>query len=145
MADHDDTWRRKIGFECPWHPQQIISWVVFFGQSLLVYLFVLPQYTLPVAVPLGLISFAAQSAVVILAAIIMSTNPLDPLLADDLDQYIARYKITTDKETLLANCVWCRHCKQDVLEGTKHCRMCNKCIGGFDHHCSWLNTCIGMR
>ena len=73
-----------------------------------------------------------QLAVIVLALVIMATDPTDP---------ISVHRRESRDSSILATCSLCN---SNVNPTSKHCGQCNECVNGFDHHCKWLNTCIGL-
>lgn len=125
---------RTNGFERPFHPLQVLSWVVF-GTDVLVYIVsCLPLVETAGAKALVALSFAVSVVVLVVATVkATSCDPADPhVRCQDGD-------IPGDLETM----PYCTICNVPVFPRSKHCRACNKCVSVFDHHCMWLNNCIG--
>mmetsp|Transcript_93775 Transcript_93775/g.292214 ORF Transcript_93775/g.292214 Transcript_93775/m.292214 type:complete len:429 (-) Transcript_93775:235-1521(-) len=126
---------RTNGFERPFHPLQVLSWVVF-GSDVLVYVaFGLPLIETAGAKVAVAILYIASVVVLVLATVkATSCDPADPhvRLQDSEIQ-------TEDMETM----PYCTMCNVPVYARSKHCRACNKCVTVFDHHCMWLNNCVG--
>ena len=119
---------RKNGFQWPWHPYQICSWLLYvlivFGSVVLL------GQLLPM--PFNIIFYIVTAAgEVAVAVLTVMTTAIDP--ADDM------------KDTNIVHGHYCYLCKKKVKSSTEHCRPCNKCVAEFDHHCKWLNTCIGKK
>lgn len=125
---------RTHGFERPFHPFQVASWLVF-GSDVLVYLacvFSLVDHD----VKLVLAPLYLGTVVVLVAATAKATrcNAADPhvQLQDDA------MEIEEDDSM-----PYCGLCNVPVFPRSKHCRVCSKCVDIFDHHCMWINNCIG--
>eukprot|EP01012_Entosiphon_sulcatum_P015066 TRINITY_DN20083_c0_g1_i1.p1 TRINITY_DN20083_c0_g1~~TRINITY_DN20083_c0_g1_i1.p1 ORF type:complete len:494 (+),score=38.81 TRINITY_DN20083_c0_g1_i1:47-1528(+) len=140
ISDHSETWHRKSGFERPWDPLQILSWVIMILFPALFAAFVLPfvfgQFARPfIAALYG----AVFIGTVILDIVVARSNAADPAtfvpLADS-EMYDQRRSVGAGKAL-------CGQCRAFVDMNCKHCRACNKCVLGFDHHCKWLNNCVG--
>jgi hypothetical protein len=126
---------RTHGFQRPFHPLQVLSWVVF-GTDVFVYaVFALPLVeTVGAKVVVALCYIVSVIVVVIATAKATSCDPADPHV---LSQEIA------DKAEDVDTMPFCTMCNVPVHPRSKHCRACNKCVSTFDHHCMWLNNCIG--
>jgi len=125
---------RKNGFQRPFHPLQLVSWVVF-GSDVALFAFL----CLPILggtasqVLVGACFFISVSIVVIGAAFATACDPSDPHIRDSADA-------DSDNDD---NRPFCAVCNTGVFDRSKHCRDCNRCVEVFDHHCMWLNNCIG--
>lgn len=120
--------RRVNGFERPFDPHQVASWVVF--SLLMASFFVL--YTPVHSDVLGLVLTAAYG----LLSITVVWSAVKCMNIDPKDQGVAASGAAQH---------WCYYCEKQVNSRSKHCRRCNKCVEVFDHHCPWLNTCIGKH
>eukprot|EP00416_Gambierdiscus_australes_P045989 CAMPEP_0171107776 /NCGR_PEP_ID=MMETSP0766_2-20121228/67540_1 /TAXON_ID=439317 /ORGANISM="Gambierdiscus australes, Strain CAWD 149" /LENGTH=345 /DNA_ID=CAMNT_0011569167 /DNA_START=103 /DNA_END=1138 /DNA_ORIENTATION=+ len=131
----DGTKVRTNGFERPFHPLQVLSWVVF-GSDVLIYLvFCLPLIdTVGAKVLVALVYTASVVTLVFFTVKATSCDPADPHVHMDSSQVKAE-----DMQTM----PYCTVCNVPVHSRSKHCRACNKCVSVFDHHCMWLNNCIG--
>uniref|UniRef100_A0A7S2E3N6 Palmitoyltransferase n=1 Tax=Alexandrium andersonii TaxID=327968 RepID=A0A7S2E3N6_9DINO len=125
---------RANGFGRPFHPLQLVSWVVS-ALDVAVFSFV----GLPLLEPDGLMAIVAlcyaASVIVMVAGAAKATgcNPIDP-----------RVPRAQDPEAEESDELpFCPICDVIVEVRSKHCRTCNKCVDVFDHHCMWLNNCIG--
>lgn len=126
---------RKNGFELPFHPFQMLSWVVFGSDCACFCVFALPLVgTLPMQVCVG--SCFACSVFVLVFFTVKTTrcNPADPNVGKQQSDFA---DVDTDMMP------YCTTCNVPVSERCKHCCACNKCVDVFDHHCHWLNNCIG--
>ena len=135
---------RIHGFEWPFHPTQVLSWVEFaLTQTLLVlmflYSFTAGEYVVLNGIML-LINLLLSLMVVIGAIVITSSNPT-------YDGSSTVTHLGGDSECFSAKefSFLCDICKIKVPERVKHCAECNRCIVDFDHHCIWLNNCIGKH
>lgn len=128
---------RKNGFERPFHPLQIVSWLVFGANCLIFCTLGIPliktfsgklvagvPFVLSVAV---LVRYAWQATI---------CDPADP----HLYMQVSDPQMADEHTSTLQHC---KICDMPVFARTKHCRSCKKCIRVFDHHCIWLNNCIG--
>jgi len=133
MEEEEPQKVRFNGFQRPFHPLQLLSWVVFGGD---VFLFCI------VGIPL-LQTAGAKVLVALCYGIAVSTLVLGAIratAADASDPHIRQQEHQLqDKETL----PYCTTCNSPIFARSKHCRECNKCVQVFDHHCMWLNNCIG--
>jgi len=126
---------RTNGFERPFHPLQLLSWVVF-GSDVLIYI----VFCLPIIDTVGakvvVALFYVASVVILVLATVKATrcDPVDP----HVQQPESEIPIE-DMESL----PYCTMCNVPVYARSKHCRACNKCVTVFDHHCMWLNNCVG--
>lgn len=134
-AEDDDSQSvRTNGFGRPFHPLQVLSWVVS-ALDVAVYSFVGLPLLEPDAVMFFVALCYAASVIVLVIAAAKATgcDPIDPRVprAQELEG--------EDSDDL----PFCPICDVVVEVRSKHCRTCNKCIDVFDHHCMWLNNCIG--
>lgn len=122
---------RTNGFQCPLHPLQVLSWVVFGTDVLLFAVLCIPiSRHVALTVIVSVVYFVSVTVVVLSAAFATYCNPADHNL---------RHGGDTESDHLPFCCV----CNASVLPTSKHCRSCNKCVHRFDHHCMWLNNCVG--
>lgn len=128
----EQHYMRKNGFERPFHPLQLLSWVVFGLDVLIFCMFSLPLVETDIA-KIIVSSCYAFSVLALVGATVKATacDPTDPAL-----------KCKQDSD-LSAAMPFCSVCNVPVHPRSKHCRACNKCVKVFDHHCMWLNNCIG--
>mmetsp|Transcript_20650 Transcript_20650/g.33526 ORF Transcript_20650/g.33526 Transcript_20650/m.33526 type:complete len:434 (+) Transcript_20650:115-1416(+) len=139
-----DVHSRRNGLQCPLHPQQLLSWVLFFLQTGLLYTFLVMLYPVTASPFIAIFGFGAQLSLFYFAFVVTRHNPEDPLTTGKFEEYARENNLSMEgKQELLSNTMWCKFCEHDVLKGSKHCRSCNKCVIGFDHHCNWLNNCVG--
>jgi palmitoyltransferase len=124
---------RANGFERPFHPLQIVSWVVFGLDVVSFCIFGIPLIETVGAKVLVALCYASSVAVLVLAAIrATGTDPSDPHIRQQ-DWKLQEKNVGP----------YCTTCNSPVFARSKHCRACNKCIKVFDHHCMWLNNCVG--
>jgi len=128
---------RVNGFERPFHPLQVLSWVVS-GADVLTYSVV----GLPLIEPAGALAIVAAcygaSVVVLVVAAAKATG------CDPTDPRVRRLQDTAELEGEESDDLpYCPICDVPVEVRSKHCRTCNKCVDVFDHHCMWLNNCVG--
>jgi len=128
---------RVNGFGRPFHPLQVVSWVVF-TMDVLVYAIV----GLPLVEPLGAVAVVAlvygASVIIVVFATARATG------CDPIDPRVRQAQGTPEREPEeIDDLPYCPICDVPVEPRSKHCRTCNKCVDVFDHHCMWLNNCIG--
>jgi hypothetical protein len=126
---------RTHGFERPFHPLQVLSWVVF-GVDVFIYIvFVLPIIeTIAARVVVGLLYVTSVVVLVYFTAKATACDPVDPHVRIQDDS-----QLRDENESM----PFCTMCDRPVFSRSKHCRACNKCVDIFDHHCMWLNNCVG--
>lgn len=128
---------RINGFQRPFHPLQILSWVVF-GLDVLVFcVFGVPLVDTVAAKVIVAVCYTTSVGVLVLAAIKATS-------CDPADAHV-RCQGMHLKNDPCADMPYCTMCSVPVYPQSKHCRACNKCVNVFDHHCMWLNNCIGER
>lgn len=120
---------RKTGFSCPWHPLQMISWVITAFNIIVCSIMFSTVFKLPYSAIGGVLFFVSQASVLVSGFLVTNSDPKDITPEEN---------ISLDFSKLV-----CTVCMLNVNPRTKHCSLCNKCIAQFDHHCSWLNNCIG--
>ncbi|CDW86338.1 probable palmitoyltransferase zdhhc1-like [Stylonychia lemnae] len=133
------------GFIWPYHPFQVLSWVVYTYNMIHFYLVSIPIFTnnLVQVIILAVVYLILGVTVFYMTYI---TTKIDPT---DRTVYLERAsrQPNPDSEALKFNpqqySYHCSICKTHVLEFSKHCQACNRCVENFDHHCKWLNNCIG--
>lgn len=131
-AAHKRT-RRVHGMNAPYHPLQILTWIIYPLLIIQYYVLVMPLLgSLIFQVITGII-FGISAIVAVAAGGITAT--IDP--ADDAC-------LGKDND-ISAPTVMCYLCEVYVESSSKHCRTCGKCVQNFDHHCKWLNTCVGKK
>ena len=123
----DRTVKRR-GILPPYHPLQIISWVVTLMEIITVSLIYLPNTRM---LEFTVLFYTMQFIVIVLGILLMVNDPSDP---------ISLGKASAPDSSITATCSLC---KSAVNPSSKHCAQCNRCVAGFDHHCKWLNNCIG--
>lgn len=130
-------WMRKHGFQRPFHPQQVFSWIVFTTDAAIGSVFVIPLLQ-GGAIPKAAVGLLyAISIVCLIYAWLKATwcDPADPHLKRKSDSFTAEE---------CNELPYCDDCQVPVFPRSKHCRTCDKCVHVFDHHCKWLNNCIGQ-
>jgi len=130
---------RHNGFDLPWHPLQLLGWLVTAMSSFLCYFAIRPALPAASSVAPRQTAFLAlftplQTAVIALGFWLTYWDPTDTLV---LGQREGR-ETATDTDALQ-----CTDCQSTVHALSKHCTRCDRCVEGFDHHCKWLNNCIG--
>lgn len=125
----DQHWKRRHGFQCPLHPQQVIGWILLATCIFCIHTVLVPSTSDEAQVPLH--------GLFLLLSLCLLGSMLTVSLADCEDHG------KKDAEEGDQKCQWCRTIPSS--SHTKHCSLCNKCVKGFDHHCKWLNQCIGQK
>lgn len=130
---------RSNGFEGPFHPFQVASWVVF-GLDVLIFVACVLSL-LDTEVKFTLVPCYALSVVVLVISTARATkcNPADPHVQLMQLNDNSALEGEEDGESL----PFCGICNVTVYPRSKHCKMCNKCVDVFDHHCMWINNCVG--
>uniref|UniRef100_A0A7E4VC98 Palmitoyltransferase n=1 Tax=Panagrellus redivivus TaxID=6233 RepID=A0A7E4VC98_PANRE len=129
-----DDKRRHNGWTWPWHPFQVIAWLVLLALCIGSIISAVPLPVFPLAPTIILVAFIWNFMWIF---ILISFDPgfgPSTTVPTPFDRQLNRHVIENE---------FCNVCQLHVLPDTKHCRRCNKCIGRFDHHCKWLNNCIG--
>ena len=119
---------RRRGISPPYNLYQILSWLAFLINLIVVSILYIPYTTGVAFLAIYYISF---STVFGLNLFLLIHDPSDPLSLG---------KTNTQNQSVLAHC---SICTSSVSPYSKHCGQCNRCVDNFDHHCRWLNTCIG--
>jgi len=122
---------KKNGFEKPYHPLQVVSWVVMSLHSVMpgicIYLF----FCIQAKIALLVVFYTALGLVTVLGFLATNSNPT------------AVYFNCQSKSQV--SLVFCSLCRKFVSESAKHCGQCKRCVDNFDHHCKWVNNCIGGK
>lgn len=125
---------RKNGFESPFHPRQVLTWMGYCISVVIFGLFVSPFLPKRVLLP-SVVVFVIVFSIGFYAFMVVSGRNPAAVVHDregkDLEKAPSRR--------------FCVTCDGLMIERMKHCRLCNKCVSGFDHHCIYLNTCIGDK
>eukprot|EP00742_Colponemidia_sp_Colp-10_P002763 GILJ01002953.1.p1 GENE.GILJ01002953.1~~GILJ01002953.1.p1 ORF type:complete len:543 (+),score=93.68 GILJ01002953.1:173-1630(+) len=128
---------RVNGFEPPFNPLQVTSWVVFGIDVCCFYIFFIPAMEKAEQIALGIIYLSIFAVVVSLCVYVTRVDPIDPMV---LQEKKTPTTVTEANEDIH----YCYLCSSHVGKQSKHCRLCDKCVHVFDHHCKWLNTCVGQ-
>ncbi|CDW91758.1 probable palmitoyltransferase zdhhc1 [Stylonychia lemnae] len=131
---------RKNGFAMPFHPFQIISWVIFGLDSYAFYFIniVTFSYQPAISIVLGVAYLIIFIAVLYYAIRSTRYDPTDPTIYKNRQaEKTGEYFDSSPYD------LYCEVCESPVQNSAKHCGQCNRCVSGFDHHCRWLNNCIG--
>ena len=115
---------KRTGFDLPYHPLQLCSWMLMLLNTLLLYAVILPTAQLVFACTVGLAYAVAGFFTVKFGYALTRSDP-------------------TDLTTEAGNTLFCSLCQREVQRTAKHCVRCNRCVPGFDHHCKWVNNCVG--
>ena len=125
----EEKWKRRHGFQFPFHPQQVIGWILLVSAQLFLHLVLIPSLPTNYQVPFH-VAFGVLEAVLFIS--MLTVTLLD---VEDLG--------CSSENNTAAKCLLCNICISGPR--SKHCGLCNKCVDGFDHHCKWLNQCIGRK
>ena len=124
---------RKNAFTCP-PSGHLIFTLVWTMLEVLIFCsiycpYIIEKLSLGLAITAIIVIFIFLLLMVILAYIIMKSDPTEPLMYGVVDKNY-RYEFQ-----------W-RICKTFAYEETKHWSKWNRWVTGFDHHWLWLNNCI---
>eukprot|EP01039_Chlorochromonas_danica_P009853 gene9853-10899_t len=125
--------RRRTGFDFPWDPLQVVTWLLF--PLIVSHYFAFLFFMLWDDISKIVISVIYGVCALALAVSVCLTCFIDPA-----DNALCGYAHREGQEE-----IFCYFCEVNVHASSKHCRFCDKCVLRFDHHCKWLNTCIGKK
>lgn len=135
---------RRNGLSCPWHPLQVLTWVVLLYQAgvsaVALPLMDLPLQVVPMQLEFYGVSGFLQVLTLLLGLLISLSDPTDPAVHEHRTARSLGLPFNASRYP-----AECSLCGTSVAGSSKHCGSCNRCVVGFDHHCKWLNTCIGSR
>jgi hypothetical protein len=133
---------RENGFQCPPHPLQAMTIVVFLLDFFSYYLInmVSLSQNVPLVAVCSIIFGAISSIVVYYWLVSTRSDPSDPTIRA---QRICEAKFERFDGTNYD--FMCEICDTHVLSSAKHCGACNRCVSEFDHHCRWINNCVGGK
>lgn len=131
---------RNHGFQSPYNPMQVCTWIMLplliaqFGA------FITPVYPI---IPSTIISI-----IYIICALLSTyfgykcciTDPVDQRIMNEPGPHSHASPTSTGSNP---DTKFCWVCEARVGTLSMHCKFCNKCVDHFDHHCQWLNTCVG--
>lgn len=127
---------RAHGLQFPFHPLQVLSWVVLSIDVIVFAVFGIPVLASLAGRVVVAVLFAISVACLVAAGAKATVcDPVDPRVQ------CSPGKISGD----LAELVRCPYCNCQVSQSSHHCKACDKCVEDFDHHCMWLNNCIGRQ
>ena len=134
---------KKNGFNRPYHPFQISSWIAYIVGEIVYYIIIFPWLIVlsPITfIILTFLYFVLNVLIWIYSISAMKCNPTDrnvlltrKLLSNGIDPDKGNFKHYWE--------VWDSY----VYERTKHCGECNRWVELFDHHWKWLNNWIGAK
>lgn len=142
---------RANGFQKPFNPMQIGTWILLPTLLIQFLLFASPILPLAASIPCTICVFICGAFTAYFSYWCCMIDPMD----DRLRRHLARQNGVSDEgngnEESRSNearedddtTKFCWVCGIDVHESSMHCKFCNKCVKKFDHHCHWLNTCVG--
>ena len=159
---------RTNGFERPFNPMQIGTWILLPVLLMQFVLFATPVLPLAASIPCTIVVVACGAASAIFAYRCCAVDPVDERLRRHLSRQRQTHRVDQTKDDDHGNGAadddndcqsgerrersngeeestvkFCWVCSIDVHESSMHCKFCNKCVKRFDHHCHWLNTCVG--
>ena len=147
---------RSNGFQQPFNPMQIGTWVLLPTLLLQFVFFATPILPLAASIPCTILVFLCGVSTAYFSYWCCKIDPIDDRLKYHLKQQQQQQQLhgindtdnnnnTHDNTTIEDNNIikFCWVCGIDVHESSMHCKFCNKCVHNFDHHCHWLNTCVG--
>ena len=136
--------RRRSGFSRPFHPFQLLSWVVFALFLLIFHLLLVPFLVDSILLPLFLaLSWTLTTIIVVSAYRCCACDPSLPPPRPTRSSSTITPLPPTPLPLPAPTTKHCRWCSASVPLSAHHCRLCDKCVPVFDHHCLWLNTCVG--
>ncbi|KAL7520875.1 hypothetical protein ACHAWX_005570 [Stephanocyclus meneghinianus] len=147
--------RRTNGFQRPFNPMQVGTWILLPTLLLQFLFFASPILPLAASIPCTIAVFSCGFFAAFFAYYCCAIDPID----ERLRRHLANREnggtngTSVSRNQSLSNEVYaepeagptkfCWVCGIDVNEASMHCKFCDKCVASFDHHCHWLNTCIG--
>eukprot|EP00804_Cyclotella_cryptica_P022948 CCRYP_014973-RA/>CCRYP_014973-RA protein AED:0.15 eAED:0.15 QI:0/-1/0/1/-1/1/1/0/439 len=147
--------RRTNGFQRPFNPMQIGTWILLPTLLLQFLFFASPILPLAASIPCTVAVFTCGFLAAFFAYCCCAIDPID----ERLRRHLANQEnggtngASASRNQSLSNEVYaepeagptkfCWVCGIDVNEVSMHCKFCDKCVENFDHHCHWLNTCVG--
>ena len=141
---------RTNGFQKPFSPTQIGTWLLLPTLLTQFLLFATPILPLGASIPCTVIVFISGASTAYFAYQTCKTDPIDDRLRRHLSRKNGGAEQDGDDESRPVErrendrtSKYCWICETDVHESSLHCKFCNKCVERFDHHCHWLNTCVG--
>ena len=138
---------KKNGFDYPYPWQQIITWIFYLINPLLIFFFTIPVISKIENDLKNIIKIIVILLSILVLFFIFNLTIIDP--SDTLFKKEIKKKkeyLKLNKHYILEisrNQPFCIICCSNISDNSKHCKKCNKCIENFDHHCNWLNNCIG--
>ena len=151
------------GMMWPFHPYQIITWILAIFEILYLFLEVFPMMQNTAGFVVALIIYMLLLIPLIFFDIkLWFSDPTDPIIYQErqlVQESIQKRKLENRESVNYESnskymvidtrdydskhlYVW-DICLTHVQDKTKHCRECNRWVSNFDHHCKWLNNWIG--
>lgn len=147
---------RTNGFQRPFNPMQIGTWVLLPVLLLQFILFATPVLPFVASILCTIVVFACGLASAYFTYRCCTVDPMD----ERLRRHLARQQLNSTEQTKddedgdtdndcrtsgsgEDSVKFCWVCSIHVHQSSMHCKFCDKCIKRFDHHCHWLNTCVG--
>ena len=146
--------RRTNGFQKPFNPMQIGTWILLVVLLLQFGFFATPILPLAASIPCTITVFLCGVSTAYFAYQCCIVDPIDSRLRCHLANQGDRSYATKSNQSSTRGVhaeqdggptKFCWVCGIDVNEISMHCKFCDKCVMGFDHHCHWLNTCVGKE
>jgi hypothetical protein len=142
---------RTDGFQKPFNPMQIGTWVLLPVLLIQFLLFATPVLPLAASIPCTISVLLCGASTAYFTFWCCKIDPIDERLRCHLAHQHVENDVANDPEISQGVDAsddvtkFCWICGIDVHESSMHCKFCNKCVVDFDHHCHWLNTCVGAK
>ena len=139
---------RSNGFEKPYNPMQIGTWLLLPTLILQFVFFATPILPLAASIPCTIGVVACGISTAYFTYWCCKIDPIDTRLKCHLHEQqqnngetsITQNGFNNDEINDNDPTKFCWVCSIDVHETSMHCKFCNKCVENFDHHCHWLNS-----
>ena len=149
----DNNGIRINGCKCPFHPIQIVTYIILV-LKITIYLLVIPICLMDSVITVTILIILFTICITFVVYFLIRTTGIDPTdetvyleRSTNITKYLIFMIIIMISKSgpTLAYDYYCLICNTHVKERSKHCGECNRCVSLFDHHCKWLNNCIGER